>query len=67
MEIQKSYIVDESGDIKKVILDYESFKKIEELILDLGLAKAMEEASDDDEVDLEQAKILMNFQDESKV
>ena len=65
MEIQKSYIVDESGDIKKVILDYESFKKIEELILDLGLAKAMEEASDDDEVDLEQAKILMNFQDES--
>ncbi len=65
MEIHKSYIVDESGDIKKVILDYESFKKIEELILDLGLAKAMEEALDDEEVDLEQAKILMNFQDES--
>jgi hypothetical protein len=65
MEIQKSYIVDETGDIKKVILDYESFKKIEELILDLGLAKAMEEALDDEEVDLEQAKILMNFQDES--
>lgn len=30
MEIQNSYLVDESGDIKKVILDYESFKKIEE-------------------------------------
>ncbi len=65
MEIHKSYIVDESGDIKKVILDYESFKKIEELLLDMGLAKAMEEALDDEEVDLEQAKILMNFQDES--
>jgi hypothetical protein len=65
MEIQKSYIVNETGDIKKVIIDYESFKKIEELILDLGLAKAMEEALDDEEVDLEQAKILMNFQDES--
>ncbi len=56
---------DETGDIKKVIIDYESFKKIEEIILDLGLAKAMEEVLDDEEVDLEQAKILMNFQDES--
>ncbi len=65
MEIHKSYIVDESGDIKNVIIDYKSFKKIEELLLDMGLAKAMEEALDDEEVDLEQAKILMNFQDES--
>lgn len=65
MEIHKSYIVDETGDIKNVIIDYKSFKKIEELLLDMGLAKAMEEALDDEEVDLEQAKILMNFQDES--
>ena len=65
MEIHKSYIVDESGDIKNVIIDYKSFKKIEELLLDMGLGKAMEEALDAEEVDLEQAKILMNFQHES--
>jgi len=43
MNIAKSYITDESGKIKSVILDYQIYQKIEELLLDDGLLKAMEE------------------------
>jgi hypothetical protein len=32
MNITKSYITDESGNIKSVILDYQAYKKIEELL-----------------------------------
>ena len=59
MEITKSYITDENGAIKSVVIDFETFKKIEELIMDQGLAKAMEEVEDDVEYDIEEAKILL--------
>ena len=58
MNIVQSYITDEKGNIKGVILDYKTFKKIEELLLDYGLLKAMEEVKDEEEVDLETAKKL---------
>ena len=67
MELVKSYIVDEAGNIESVVLDYKSFKKMEELILDMGLAKAMEEVEDDEEVDLEEAKRIMGAKDTSQV
>ncbi|MFH0924319.1 MAG: antitoxin [bacterium] len=57
----KSYIVDDKGDIEGVILDYAYFKKIEELILDLGLMRAMEEVEDEEEVSLEEARKLIRF------
>lgn len=57
MELVKDYIVDETGKVKKVVLDYDVFKKLEELMLDLGLAKAMEEVSDDEELSLEETRI----------
>lgn len=60
MELVKDYIVDEKGKVKKVVLDYEMFRKLEELMLDLGLAKAMEEVSDDEELSLEEAKIELS-------
>ena len=59
MELIREYIVDETGKVKKVVLDYETFKKLEGLMLDLGLAKAMEEVKDDEELSLEEAKVLL--------
>jgi hypothetical protein len=59
MELIKDYIVDETGKVKKVVLDYDTFKKLEGLMLDLGLAKAMEEVKDDEELSLEETKVLL--------
>ena len=55
MEIKKSYITDESGTIKNVVIDLNTFRKIEDLLLDQGLAKAMDEVQDD----VEEAKLLL--------
>ena len=55
MKIKKSYITDESGTIKNVVIDLNTFRKIEDLLLDQGLAKAMDEVQDD----VEEAKILL--------
>ena len=55
MNIVQSYITDEKGNIKGVILYYKTFKKIE----DYGLLKTMEEVEDEEEVDLETAKKLL--------
>ncbi|MEA3359510.1 MAG: antitoxin [Thermodesulfobacteriota bacterium] len=59
MGIKKSYVTDESGMIKNVVIDINTFRKIEDLILDQGLAKAMDEVQDDVEYDIEEAKILL--------
>jgi RelB Antitoxin len=59
MEIKKSYITDESGTIKNIVIDLNAFRKIEDLLLDQGLAKAMDEVQDDVEYDIEEAKILL--------
>ena len=59
MEISKSYITDESGAIKSVVIDFETFKKIEELLLDHALGKAMDEVADDEEYDLKEAKVKL--------
>jgi hypothetical protein len=59
MDIAESFITDASGSIKSVIIDYATFKKIEQILLDEGLAKAMTEIQDEEEVDLEEAKILL--------
>ena len=61
MDLVKSYIVDESGDVESVVLDYKVYKKIESLFLDQGLAKAMEEVETDEEIDMSDAKKILNF------
>ena len=38
---------DQEEYIKCIILDYQAFKKIEGILIDYGLGKAMEEISDD--------------------
>jgi len=59
MDIAESFITDASGSIKSVIINYATFKKIEQILLDEGLARAMTEIQDEEEVDLEEAKILL--------
>ncbi len=62
MEIIESYITDDRGKVKSVILNYKKFKIFEEMLLDAGLAKAMEEAKYDEEVDLHEAKKIADFE-----
>ncbi len=50
MSDTKQFIVDESGAIRSVVLDYEVYRKMEELILDAGLQKAMDEVEDEEEI-----------------
>ena len=59
MNIAKSYITDESGKINSVILDYQIYQKIEELLLDDGLLKAMEEVQDEETVEYEDVRELI--------
>ena len=54
MEIAKSYITDEKGSVKSVVIDFEAFKRIEEALLDQGLAEAMEEVKDESEISAEE-------------
>lgn len=58
---QADYITDQGGNIKSVVLDYQTFKKIEEILTDYGLGKAMEDIQDDEEVDLETAMKLTGY------
>ena len=36
-------------------MNFQKYKKIEELLLDIGLAKSMEEIMDEEEIDLKEA------------
>jgi|TARA_B100001093_G_C26035514_1_gene679885 hypothetical protein len=58
MELAKEYITNTDGTIKSVVVDYAVFQKIEEVLLDDGLAKAMEEIGDDEVLSLNEARNL---------
>ena len=58
MKITKSYITDEDGSIKSVVIDFETFKRLENILQDEGLAKAMDEVESDDEFSLEKIEIF---------
>ena len=66
MDIAKSYIVDKDGKPEAVVIDYSTFKKFEELLLDAGLGKAMEEVTDDEELEFEEAKRLAQHISQNK-
>lgn len=59
MQLTKSYITDEAGHITSVILDYATYKRIEEALLDQGLLQAMEEITDEETVDYQEVKELI--------
>ena len=42
-------------------MDYKSYKKIEALLLDYGLLRAMEEVAEEEEIDLKEAKVQLHF------
>jgi len=66
MELTKSFVVDNAGNIQSVILDYEQFKKVEEILLDYGITKAMDDAVNDIEISSEDAvKVITNFEKNS--
>jgi ubiquitin len=44
------------------VLVYSTYKKIEDVLLDYGLAKAIGETADEDTVDLEMAKRLTGYE-----
>ena len=56
MEITKSYLTDEDGTVTAGMIDVETFRKIESVLLDQNLARAMAEVEDDEAVDLAAAK-----------
>jgi hypothetical protein len=60
MEIAKSYITDEKGSVKSVVIDFDVFKRIEEALLDQGLAEAMEEVKDEPEISAEEMKRILS-------
>ena len=52
------YITDSNGNKTSVILDYEAYEHFLEIIEDMALAKAMEEAENSETIDTEE---FMNF------
>ena len=60
MEIAKSYITDEKGSVKSVVIDFEAFKVLEEALLDQGLAEAMKEVADESEISAEEMKRILS-------
>ncbi|MDP3149020.1 MAG: antitoxin [Ignavibacteria bacterium] len=66
MELTKSFVIDNAGNIQSVILDYEQFKKVEEILLDYGITKAMDDTVNDIEISSEDAvKVFTNFEKNS--
>ena len=59
MTLAKSYITDETGKITSVILDYATYQRLEELLLDQGLLSAMEDVDDEETVAYEDVKSLI--------
>lgn len=56
---RNQFIVDEEGNVKSVVMDIEDYRKIEEFLLDEGLAIAMKESANDEEVDVEEYKRII--------
>ena len=54
--MERQFIVDESGAIKGVIIDYSIYKQIEEILEDFYLGKIMENCSGEEEFDIEAVK-----------
>jgi hypothetical protein len=56
MNIKRQYIIDEQNHKIAVQLDIKTFEKIEELLENYALYRLMEDADDDETLDLEKAK-----------
>jgi len=55
-KIKKEYVVSDDNKKKAVLIDIETFEKIEEILENYGLAKFMEEVEEEDSLSLKDAK-----------
>lgn len=60
--MDKQFIVDEAGKVKSVVLDYKDFQHLEEIALDNTLGSIMSKITDEEEVNLEEAKKELNIE-----
>ena len=56
LEIKKEYIVGEDNKKRAVLIDVDSFEKIEEILESYGLGKYMEEVEGEESLGVEEAK-----------
>jgi len=56
LKIKKEYIITDDNKKKAVLIDMETFKKIEEILEDYGLGKYMEEVEQEETLSIEDAK-----------
>lgn len=56
LKIRKEYIITDDNQKKAVLIDIETFKKIEEILEDYGLAKYMKEVEEEEPLSIENAK-----------
>lgn len=56
LKIEKRFVVDEEGKPIAVQIDLETFKKIEEILEDYGLAKGIQSVEDEESLDLTAAR-----------
>lgn len=65
--MENQYIVDKSGAIKSVILDFATYQRLLEALEDANLGRIMEKSSDDEEISLDEAKILLGLSVENHI
>jgi len=56
LAIKKEYVVTDNNKKKAVLVDIDTFSKMEELIENYGLAKFMDEVKNEKNIDLRDAK-----------
>ena len=56
LKIKKEYVVNSNNKKKAVLIDIETFEKLEELLENYGLGKYMEEVKDEETLNINEAK-----------
>ncbi len=56
LNIKKEYVVADDNQKRAVLIDIETFEKIEEILEEFGLAKYMEKIEEESTLSLEEAK-----------
>jgi len=56
LKIKKKFVTNEANEKIAVQIDIKTFEKIEEILENDGLVKLMQEVSDEESLDIEQAK-----------
>lgn len=60
LKIKKEYIVNSNNKKKAVLIDIETFEKLEDLLENYGLGKYIEEVKDEESLNINKAKRYYN-------